>query len=112
MLVAVWGGGGGGGGAGMGASLANSYLEAFVLITKSLSTKSSMYKTVFHLSKLNTFVGPQGFWGSWENGYLFSGSWGALVIILGELGSKLTIFWDLGSLAPPPKKKRKSLHFV
>ena len=35
--------------------------------------------------------GPQGFWGSGENGYLFSGSWGALVIILGELGSKLII---------------------
>ena len=34
---------------------------------------------------------PQGFWGSGENGYLFSGSWGALVIILGELGSKLII---------------------
>ena len=34
---------------------------------------------------------PQGFWGSLENGYLFSGSWGALVIILGELGSKLII---------------------
>ena len=25
--------------------------------------------------------GPQGFWGSGENDYLFSGSWGALVII-------------------------------
>ena len=35
--------------------------------------------------------GPQGFWGSWENGYLFTGSWGALIIILGELGSKLII---------------------
>ena len=34
---------------------------------------------------------PQGFWGSGENGYLFSGDWGALVIILGELGSKLII---------------------
>ena len=32
---------------------------------------------------------PQGFWGSGEKGYLFSGSWGALLIILGELGSKL-----------------------
>ena len=31
---------------------------------------------------------PQGFWGSGEKGYLFSGSWGALLIILGELGSK------------------------
>ena len=37
------------------------------------------------------YWGPQGFWGSGENGYLFSGSWGALVIILGELGSKLII---------------------
>ena len=36
-------------------------------------------------------MGPQGFWGSWENGHLFSGSWGALVIIYGELGSKLII---------------------
>ena len=35
--------------------------------------------------------GGQGFWGSGENGYLFSGSWGALVIIFGELGSKLII---------------------
>ena len=26
-------------------------------------------------------MGLQGFWGSWENGYLFSESWGALVII-------------------------------
>ena len=32
--------------------------------------------------------GPQGFWGSGEKGYLFSGSWGAVLIILGELGSK------------------------
>ena len=31
---------------------------------------------------------PQGFWGSGEKGYLFSGSWGALLIILGELRSK------------------------
>ena len=37
--------------------------------------------------------GPQGFWGSGENGYLFSGSWGALVIIFSDLGSKLI---DLG----------------
>ena len=31
---------------------------------------------------------PQGFWGSGEKGYLFSGSWGTMLIILGELGSK------------------------
>ena len=38
-----------------------------------------------------TQMGPQGFLGSGENGYLFSGIWGALAIILGELGSKLII---------------------
>ena len=36
-------------------------------------------------------LGPQGFWGSGENGYLFSGSWGALVIIFRDLGSKLIV---------------------
>ena len=35
--------------------------------------------------------GPQGFWGSGENGYLFSGSWRALVIIFRDLGSKLIV---------------------
>ena len=49
------------------------------------------------------FMGPQGFWGSGENGYLFSGIWGALVIILGELGSKLIILGIFGAL---PKRKR------
>ena len=43
--------------------------------------------------------GPQGFWGSGENGYLFSGSWGALVIISRDLGSKLIVLGDLGSTA-------------
>ena len=47
-------------------------------------------------------MGPQGFWGSGEKGYLFSGSWGALLIILGELGANL----DLGSTA---KNKKISL---
>ena len=37
-------------------------------------------------------MGPQGFWGSGENGYLFSGIWGALVIIFRDLGSKLIVF--------------------
>ena len=36
-------------------------------------------------------IGPHGFWGSGENGYLFSGSWEALVIIFGNLGSKLIV---------------------
>ena len=35
--------------------------------------------------------GPQGFLGSGEKGYLFSGSWGALVIIFRELVSKLMV---------------------
>ena len=35
--------------------------------------------------------GHPGFWGSGENGYLFSGSWGALVIIFRDLGSKLIV---------------------
>ena len=38
--------------------------------------------------RYSLYMGPQGFWGSGEKGYLFSGSWGALLIILGELGSK------------------------
>ena len=36
-------------------------------------------------------VGSQAFWGSGENGNLFSGSWGALVIIFRDLGSKLIV---------------------
>ena len=38
-------------------------------------------------------MGAPGVWGSWEKGYLLSGSWGALVIILGEKGSKLVVLW-------------------
>ena len=36
-------------------------------------------------------VATQGFGGSGEKSYLFSGKWGTLVIILGELGSKFII---------------------
>ena len=36
-------------------------------------------------------TGPQGFWGSVEDGYFFSGSWGAPVIVLGDQGSKLIV---------------------
>ena len=49
--------------------------------------------------------GPQGFGGSGENGYLFSGSWGALVIIFRDLGSKLIVIGDLGSPAKNDKNK-------
>ena len=34
---------------------------------------------------------PWGFWGSGENGYLFSGSLGAMIIIFRDLGSKLIV---------------------
>ena len=53
----------------------------------------SIYQTLLNSNNWfqKIFMGPQGFLGSGENGYLFSGSWGGLVIILGELGSKLII---------------------
>ena len=37
-------------------------------------------------------MGPQGFGGSGDNWYLFTGSWGALVIIFGDLGSKPIVY--------------------
>ena len=46
-----------------------------------------------HLVKSVSDRSPQGFWGSGENGYLFSGSWGALVIIFRDLGSKFIVLW-------------------
>ena len=42
--------------------------------------------------------GPQGFWGSGEKGYLFSGSRRALLIILGELGSMHILLRIQGAL--------------
>ena len=36
-------------------------------------------------------VGPQGFWESGDEGYLFSGSWEALVINFRDLGSNLIV---------------------
>ena len=50
------------------------------------------HNAVSSLRLKHSTTAPQVFWGSGENGYLFSGSWGALVIILGELGNKLIIF--------------------
>ena len=41
--------------------------------------------------KAKVIIGTPGFWGSGENGYLFSGSWRALVIIFRDLGSKLIV---------------------
>ena len=48
---------------------------------------------------------PQGFWGSGEKGFLFSGSWGALLIILGEVGSKHILLGIRGALPKSKKKK-------
>ena len=50
-----------------------------------------MLKRRLYRLNLVSICGPQGFWGSGEDGFLFLGSWGALVIIKGELGSKLII---------------------
>ena len=46
---------------------------------------------IYNIEKTDLEMGPQGFWGSGENGYLFPGSWGALVIILGKLRSRLVV---------------------
>ena len=46
-------------------------------------------------------VPPQGFWGSGENGYLFSGSTGNYLRGAREPAHN---FWDLGSLAKKGKK--------
>ena len=62
-----------------------SYLFDFISI-------NNLWKYVQYLCKALSHAfnarGPQGFWGSVEKGYLFSGSCGALLIIIGELGSK------------------------
>ena len=54
------------------------------------ATSKGLDKPAHTRSLIRAFASgaPQGFWGSGENGYLFSGIWGALVIILGEMGSK------------------------
>ena len=54
-------------------------------------------------------MGPHGFWGSENNGYLFSGSWGVLVIIFMDLGGgQAHSFRDLG--CPAKKSKKKKSH--
>ena len=66
-------------------SLSFSHYQSDVILRWFLETSETANITV---------VGPQGFGGYGEKGYLFSGSWGALVIILGKLGSKL-IIWGI-----------------
>ena len=63
------------------------YLKAFIKIFVQIG-KVVSEKIPFKFLYVHNLGAPQGFWGSGEKGYLFSGSWGALLIILGELGSK------------------------
>ena len=58
---------------------------------------------------VNELRGSEGFWGSGEKGYLFSGSWGALLIILGELGSKHILLGIKGALSKSKKKYQASI---
>ena len=54
-------------------------------------------------------IGPHGFLGSGENGYLFSGSWEALVIIFRDLGSKLIVLGIYGALQKIKKYNSNNL---
>ena len=56
-----------------------------------MGLKSAISYLTFLSTRRRNTGAPQGFWGSGENGYLFSGSWGALVIIFRDLGSKLIV---------------------
>ena len=53
-----------------------------------IPNESMVHLRFIHVVKSVSDMGPQGFWGSGENGFLFSGSWGALVIIFRHLGNK------------------------
>ena len=56
-----------------------------------IPNESLIHLRFIHSVKSVSDMGPQGFWGSGENGYLFSGSWGALVIIFSNLRSKFIV---------------------
>ena len=62
--------------------------NCFVHICWRFAAQKIMVIAYRSVTQQNNSWGPQGFWGSGEKGYLFSGSWGALLIILGELGIK------------------------
>ena len=61
---------------------------------------------------------PQGFCGSGENGYLFSGSWGALVIIFSTKINTFTFYKRTvgggGAIAPQSQRnvKKEALTFL
>ena len=48
-------------------------------------------------------MGPQGFWGSGKNGYLFSGSWGSTGNYFRGAREQAHNLGDLGSLAKKAK---------
>ena len=71
------------------------YLFIYPSVNPSIPRNQNQIKS---RSLLRLKTGPQGFWGSGENGYLFSGSWGALVIIFRDLRSKLIVLGIKGAL--------------
>ena len=71
------------------------YLFIYPSVNPSIPRNQNQIKSR-SLVRLKT--GPQGFWGSGENGYLFSGSWGTLVIIFRDLRSKLIVLGIKGAL--------------
>ena len=71
------------------------YLLIYLSVHPSIPRNQNQIKSR-SLVRLKT--GPLGFWGSGENGYLFSGSWGALVIIFRDLRSKLIVLGIKGAL--------------
>ena len=84
------------------------YLFIYPSVNPSIPRNQNQIKS---RSLLRLKTGPQGFWGSGENGYLFSGSWGALVIIFRDLRSKLIVLGIKGALQKCKKKshlKRKA----
>ena len=86
------------------------YLFIYPSVNPSIPRNQNQIKSR-SLVRLKT--GPQGFWGSGEIGYLFSGSWGALVIIFRDLRSKLIVLGIKGALQKCKKSHlKKSLHFV
>ena len=84
------------------------YLFIYPSVNPSIPRNQNQIKSR-SLVRLKT--GPQRFWGSGENVYLFSGSWGTLVIIFRDLRSKLIVFGIKGALQKCKKKshlKRKA----
>ena len=88
------------------------YLFIYPSVNPSIPRNQNQIKSR-SLVRLKT--GPQGVWGSGENGYLFSGSWGALVIIFRDLRSKLIVLGIKGALQKCKKshlKKKPSFRLI